>query len=118
MGPLVSQQQLDRVTGFLDAGEREGAETISGGRRHGERGYFVEPTVLAGTNPEMKVEAEETFGAVVSMRPRARGALPPDANRPNYGLAAGVWTTDLSKAHRTAMALRAGTVWVNCYNVF
>jgi phenylacetaldehyde dehydrogenase len=118
MGPLVSQEQLDRVTGFLESGAAEGAETVVGGKRRGDRGYFVDPTVLAGTNPQMKVEAEEIFGPVVTVRPFERGGLPADANQTNYGLAAGVWTTDLSKAHRTAKALRAGTVWVNCYNVF
>ena len=118
MGPLVSQEQLDRVCGFLSSGETEGAETLAGGKRHGDRGYFVEPTVLAGTNPQMKVEAEEIFGPVVTVRPFEQGGLPPDANATNYGLASGVWTSDLSKAHRTAKALRAGTVWINCYNVF
>ncbi len=118
MGPLVSQEQLDRVCGFLASGETEGAETLAGGKRHGDRGYFVEPTVLAGTNPQMKVEAEEIFGPVVTVRPFEQGGLPPDANQTSYGLASGVWTSDLSKAHRTAKALRAGTVWINCYNVF
>jgi phenylacetaldehyde dehydrogenase len=118
MGPLVSQEQLDRVCGFLASGETEGAETVTGGKRHGDRGYFVEPTVLAGTNPQMKVEAEEIFGPVVTVRPFEQGGLPPDANATSYGLASGVWTKDLSKAHRTARALRAGTVWINCYNVF
>ena len=118
MGPLVSQEQLDRVCGFLASGETEGAETVTGGKRHGDRGYFVEPTVLAGTNPTMKVEAEEIFGPVVTVRPFEKGGLPPDANSTSYGLASGVWTKDLAKAHRTARALRAGTVWINCYNVF
>jgi phenylacetaldehyde dehydrogenase len=119
MGPLVSQEQLDRVCGFLAAGETEGAETVAGGKRHGERGYFVEPTVLAGTNPQMKVEAEEIFGPVVTVRPFTDPSeLVGQANQTTFGLASGVWTTDLSKAHRTAKKLRAGTVWINCYNVF
>ena len=92
MGPLVSQEQLDRVCGFLASGETEGAETVAGGKRHGDRGYFVEPTVLAGTNPQMKVEAEEIFGPVVTVRPFEQGGLPPDANATSYGLASGVWT--------------------------
>jgi len=119
MGPLVSQEQLDRVCGFLESGETEGAETLAGGRRKGDRGYFVEPTVLAGTNPQMKVEAEEIFGPVVTVRPfKDPSELVGDANSTAYGLAAGVWTTDLSKAHRTAKQIKAGTVWINCYNVF
>jgi phenylacetaldehyde dehydrogenase len=119
MGPLVSQEQLDRVCGFLASGETEGAETLAGGKRHGDRGYFVEPTVLAGTNPQMKVEAEEIFGPVVTVRPfKDPSELVGQANGTSFGLASGVWTKDLSKAHRTAKALRAGTVWINCYNVF
>jgi phenylacetaldehyde dehydrogenase len=119
MGPLVSQEQMDRVCGFLESGETEGAETVVGGKRKGDRGYFVEPTVLAGTNPQMKVEAEEIFGPVVTVRPfKDPSDLMSNANGTNYGLAAGVWTTDLSKAHRTAKQIKAGTVWVNCYNVF
>ncbi|HEY8639149.1 MAG TPA: aldehyde dehydrogenase family protein [Solirubrobacterales bacterium] len=119
MGPLVSQEQLDRVCGFLESGEAEGAETVVGGRRIGDSGYFVEPTVLAGTNPKMKVEAEEIFGPVVTVKPfRSTDELLPSANDSTYGLAAGIWTSDISKAHRTAKQLRAGTVWINCYNVF
>jgi phenylacetaldehyde dehydrogenase len=119
MGPLVSQEQLDRVCGFLESGETEGAETVAGGKRIGDSGYFVEPTVLAGTNPKMKVEAEEIFGPVVTVKPFSdTDELVPSANDSNYGLAAGIWTTDISKAHRTAKQLRAGTVWINCYNVF
>jgi phenylacetaldehyde dehydrogenase len=119
MGPLVSQEQLDRVTGFLESGEIEGAETVAGGKRHGEVGYFVEPTVLAGTNPQMKVEAEEIFGPVVTVKPfKDVDELTGAANNSAYGLAAGIWTNDLSLAHRTAKRIKAGTVWVNCYNVF
>jgi phenylacetaldehyde dehydrogenase len=119
MGPLVSQEQLDRVCGFLESGQTEGAETLAGGKRKGDRGYFVEPTVLTGTNPQMKVEAEEIFGPVVTVRPfKDPSELVGDANNTAYGLAAGVWTSDLSKAHRTAKSIKAGTVWINCYNVF
>ncbi len=117
MGPLVSEEQLERVTGYLDSGFAEGAEAVVGGHRHGDTGYFVEPTVLVNTRPEMKVIQEEIFGPVVAAIP-FKGDVTETANASQYGLAAGIWTSDLSKAHRTIEALRAGTVWVNCYNIF
>ncbi|MBJ7331306.1 MAG: aldehyde dehydrogenase family protein [Solirubrobacteraceae bacterium] len=119
MGPLVSQEQLDRVSGFLDAGAAEGACAVAGGKRIGEQGYFMAPTVLTDTTPDMKVEAEEIFGPVVVAKSfKDASEIAPIANETSYGLAAGVWTKDISKAHATARAIRAGTVWVNCYNVF
>jgi phenylacetaldehyde dehydrogenase len=119
MGPLVSQEQLERVTGFLDSGREDGATTVVGGSRVGDTGYFVQPTVLTDTNPNMKVEAEEIFGPVVTITPfKDPEDVMPRANKTNYGLAAGIWTKDISKAHRLAKSLRAGTVWINCYNVF
>jgi phenylacetaldehyde dehydrogenase len=119
MGPLVSQEQLERVTGFLNSGTDEGATTLAGGQRAGSRGYFVQPTVLTNTAPHMKVVREEIFGPVVVAEPFQRiEELLPLANQSEYGLAAGVWTNDIAKAHRTAHQLRAGTVWINCYNVF
>src|SRR5262245_3411975 len=121
-GPLVSQDQLDRVTGYLDAGKKEGAKPIVGGGRNTtkglEGGYFVQPTVFTGVRNDMKIAREEIFGPVVSVIPFTdENDAVLQGNDTTYGLAAGVWTRDVSKAHRVARAIRAGTVWINCYNV-
>jgi phenylacetaldehyde dehydrogenase len=119
MGPLVSEEQLNRVCNYLESGLNEGAKATVGGERHGDRGYFVKPTVLVNTNPTMKVVQEEIFGPVVTAIPfRDPNELVSQANNTSYGLAAGVWTRDIQKAHRVAAQLRAGTVWINCYNIF
>jgi phenylacetaldehyde dehydrogenase len=119
MGPLVSEEQLQRVTGYMNAGRKAGACYVTGGARKGDRGYFVEPTVIKDVKPNMSVVQEEIFGPVVVAEPFTDVAeLVKRANQTHYGLAAGVWTRDISKAHRVAAALKAGTVWVNCYNIF
>jgi phenylacetaldehyde dehydrogenase len=120
MGPLVSKVQFERVTGFLKSGKEEGARTVTGGQRHGKEGYFVQPTVLDGTRETMRVYQEEIFGPVVTVQPfkEIDDDLIRRANDTVYGLAAGIWTGNLQRAHRIANQLRAGTVWINCYNIF
>jgi phenylacetaldehyde dehydrogenase len=122
MGPLVSEEQLHRVTGYLNAGRGEGACIASGGGRPNgelEKGYFVQPTVITDVRHDMKIMKEEIFGPVVAITPFTDiEEVIQAGNDTTYGLAAGIWTRDVSKAHRAAAALKAGTVWINCYNVF
>ena len=119
MGPLVSEEQLSRVTNYMHQGKQDGACYVTGGTRAGERGYFVKPTVVKDVKPNMSIVREEIFGPVVVAEPFTKPEdLVQRANQTEYGLAAGIWTGDISKAHRIAAELRAGTVWINCYNVF
>ncbi|MFN8006732.1 MAG: aldehyde dehydrogenase family protein [Terriglobia bacterium] len=119
MGPLVSTEQLERVAGYLEAGLAEGAQAVAGGHKVSGQGYFVEPTVLVNTQENMKVVQEEIFGPVVAALPfNELDEVMPRANDTVYGLAAGIWTSDITKAHSFARKLRAGTVWINCYNIF
>src|ERR1039457_1464911 len=119
MGPLVSDEQFPPVPGFLESGKAEGATALAGGGRFGDRGYFVEPTVLTNTNPDMKVVREEIFGPVLVAAPFTDlDDIAAVANDSDFGLGAGIWTKDISKAHTLAKKIRAGTVWINCYNVF
>ena len=119
MGPLVSEEQMNRVCGYMESGISEGAKAVTGGARHGNKGYFVEPTVLVNTNDKMKVVQEEIFGPVVTVIPFSDpNEIVARANDTIYGLAAGVWSRDIKKAHSIASKLRAGTVWINCYNIF
>jgi acyl-CoA reductase-like NAD-dependent aldehyde dehydrogenase len=118
IGPLVSAEQLERVQRYVAIGREEGAELALGGERHGERGYFHQPTVFTSVANEMRIAQEEIFGPVMAILKFADEAEAYRiANDVEFGLAAGVWTSDLSRAHRAARALRTGTVWINTYQM-
>ncbi len=118
MGPLVSEEQAKRVCSYIEEGLKAGARAVAGGRRLDQPGYYVEPTVLVDTRPDMKVVREEIFGPVVVAMPFADlDAVVREANNSIYGLGASIWTKDISKMHRLAPALKAGTVWVNCHSL-
>ena len=119
LGPLVSKEQHDRVTGFIETGRKEGAEVATGGKVPGNQGYFVEPTVLAGTNRDMRVVREEIFGPVVCVQSFDDDDLEQVAkfaNDTEYGLQASIWTRNLKVAHVLARKIRAGTICINNHN--
>ena len=117
-GPQVDATQFDRVMAYIESGRSERATLACGGERVGERGYFIQPTVFADVQDHMTIAREEIFGPVMSVIPfKDVEEVITRANRTNYGLAAGVWTRDIKKAHAVANGVRAGTVWVNCYHV-
>ncbi|MGH7676684.1 MAG: aldehyde dehydrogenase family protein, partial [Gemmatimonadales bacterium] len=121
LGALVSKRQQETVLGYIEQGVSEGARLVAGGKaaKANGKGYFVEATVFEAVGPEMTIAREEIFGPVLAV-------LPFDdfdhavrlANQTMYGLAAGIWTRDIQKAHRAARAIRAGTVWINTYNFY
>jgi acyl-CoA reductase-like NAD-dependent aldehyde dehydrogenase len=117
VGPLVSKEQFERVKGYLALGKKEGAHTQLGGEARTGKGFFVDPTIFTGVNNDMRIAREEIFGPVASVIPfKDENDAVLQGNDTTYGLAAAVWTNDVGRAHKVARALKAGTVWVNCYN--
>jgi aldehyde dehydrogenase (NAD+) len=117
-GPQVSDEQMQKVLGYCALGQEQGATLLTGGARFGSKGYFVEPTVFDNVRDDMAIAKDEIFGPVVSVLPfTSYDEVVGRANHTPYGLAAGVWTKDVDKAHRFARDVKAGTVWVNCYHV-
>jgi aldehyde dehydrogenase (NAD+) len=118
-GPQVDSDQFNKVMGFIDAGKKDNAKLLAGGNRVGDKGYFIEPTIFGDVQDNMKIAQEEIFGPVMSiLRFKDLDEVVDRANKTLYGLAAAVWTRDISKAHAVANSVRAGTVWVNCFDVF
>jgi len=118
-GPQVDREQFNKVMSYIESGRHQGAKLMCGGEREGERGYFIQPTVFSGVEDNMKIAQEEIFGPVMSIIPFDNvNDVVERANRTMYGLAAAVWTRDIGKAHAISNGVRAGTVWVNCYDVF
>ena len=118
-GPQVDKAQFDKVMDYIEAGRQDDARMTCGGHRVGDRGYFVEPTVFADVEDDMRIAKEEIFGPVMSIiKFKDLDEVVERSNRSEYGLAAAVWTRDISKAHAIANRVRAGTIWVNCYDVF
>jgi aldehyde dehydrogenase (NAD+) len=117
-GPQVSQEQLDKILGYVKIGQDQGAKLIAGGKRVGDKGFFVEPTIFDHVKDEMTIAKDEIFGPVVSVLPfKNMDEVIQRANSTHYGLAAAIWTKNIDKAHRYAKEVKAGTVWVNCYHV-
>jgi aldehyde dehydrogenase (NAD+) len=118
-GPQIDQAQFDKIMHYIDLGKQEGAQCLSGGKRFGDRGFYIEPTLFADVNDEMSIAKDEIFGPVMSvLRFKDVDEIVARANNTCYGLAAAVWTRDVAKAHQLANKIRAGTVWINCYDVF
>ena len=118
-GPQVDKAQFDKIMHYIGVGQQEGAQCLTGGKRFGDRGYYIEPTLFTNVKDEMAIAKDEIFGPVMSiLKFNDVNEIVDRANNTAYGLAAAVWTRDISKAHHLAAKIKAGTVWINCYDVF
>lgn len=118
-GPQVDKEQMTKILGYIEAGQKDGAKLLTGGKRHGNKGYFVEPTIFADVRDDMKIAKEEIFGPVMSiLKFKSIDEVIHRANDSAYGLGAGINTKSMDNAIKLSNGLRAGTVYVNCYDVF
>jgi len=118
-GPQVDKAQFDKILSYIAKGREQGARCVTGGERHGDKGFFIKPTIFADVKDDMAIACDEIFGPVLSViKFKEVDEVIERANTTDYGLAAAVWTRDIGKAHAIADRVRAGTVWVNCYDVF
>ncbi|MFO1023411.1 MAG: aldehyde dehydrogenase family protein [Planctomycetales bacterium] len=118
-GPQVDQDQFDKILSYIEKGKAAGADCVTGGARHGDKGFYVQPTIFDNVRDDMPIATDEIFGPVLSVLPfKSVDEVIQRANQTFYGLAAAIWTSDVKKAHKFAASVRAGTVWVNCYDVF
>jgi aldehyde dehydrogenase (NAD+) len=118
-GPQIDRAQYDKILSYIDKGREQGARCVTGGERFGDKGFFVQPTIFADVQDDMAIATDEIFGPVMQvLRFQDVDEVVRRANTTDYGLAAAVWTRDIGKAHAIANRVRAGTVWVNCYDVF
>jgi aldehyde dehydrogenase (NAD+) len=118
-GPQIDKAQFDKIMGYIAKGKEQGATVVTGGERHGDKGFFIQPTVFSDVRDDMAIACDEIFGPVLSViKFHETEEAVQRANTTDFGLAAAVWTKDIAKAHSIAHRLRAGTVWINCYDVF
>jgi len=118
-GPQVDQAQFDKIMSYIEKGKQQGARVVTGGERHGDKGYFIRPTIFADVQDNMAIACDEIFGPVLSViKFKDTEEAITRGNTTDFGLAAAIWTRDIGKAHTIAHRLRAGTVWINCYDVF
>lgn len=118
-GPQVDHDQFQKIMKYIELGQKAGARCVTGGHRVGKKGFFIEPTVFTHVTDDMPIAKDEIFGPVMSILPfKTVDEVIERSNLTHYGLAAAVWTRDITKAHQIAHSVRAGTVWINCYDVF
>ena len=118
-GPQIDKAQFDKIMSYIAKGKQQGATVVTGGERHGDKGFFIKPTIFSDVKDDMAIARDEIFGPVLSViKFKEVEEAVTRANTTDFGLAAAVWTRDIGKAHSIAHRLRAGTVWINCYDVF